>query len=168
MEYQLDSLGLPRDLPDGPTKQSVEIARRITGTDAQRLRVWTYAAAIAMNFPRRLGPDANSEELAADKKISKRVCHLYHLTWSNMYAHREAPQPPTWGDWDVASEDARIRRQGATVVWSEKLPELIRVVENRIALVETQEAPIGQLKKWRKRRLHLLQYELKGLGRING
>lgn len=167
MEYQLDSLGFPRDLPDGPTKESIETARRITGTDAQRLRVWTYAAAIAMNFPRRLGPDASPEELSADKKISKRICHLYHLTWGMMYERRESSKPPIWGDWDVANEDSRIRRQGATVIWAEKLPELIYVVENRIALVTSQETPIRQLRQWKKRRLHLLEYELKGLRRIH-
>jgi hypothetical protein len=167
MQYQLDSLGLPRDLPDGPTKEAVEEARRITGTDAQRLRVWTFASAIAMNFPRRLGPDAPPEAMAFDKKVSKKICHMYHLTWNQMYNLREAPAPPRWGDWDVAKEDARIRQAGATVIWVEKIPELIDVANGRIEKVEGLETPIKVLKRWQRRRIHLLKYEQAGLERIS-
>lgn len=164
--YRLDTLGLPRDLPEGPTKEAVEEARRITGTDAQRLRVWTYAAAIAMGFPRRLGPEATPSELSADKKISKRVCHLYHLTWGMMYNQGEATEPPPWGKWESAQEDARIRRAGATVLWDEKVPELIGIAVKRIEKVESVPTPIRSIRRWQRRHSHLLYYELNGLQRI--
>jgi len=83
-----------------------------------------------------------------------------------MYSQGEASEPPPWGNWSKAEEDARIRRAGATVIWSEKVPELCGVVVKRIEKVESLPAPLRSITRWQKRHLHLLEYELKGLNRI--
>lgn len=158
--------GLPRGLPDGPTKVAVESARKITNTDAKRVRIWTLASAIAMGFPRRLGPDASPAAMSLDKKVSKKVCHLYYMLWQQMATNHETAAPPVWGQWTIAQQDPQIRSLGAAVVWGTQLYKLQETAQSRIATVEGHDAPTKLIKKWQRRRLHHLQYELSGIERI--
>lgn len=162
----IDVHGLPRGLPDGPTRDAVESARKIINTDGKRVRIWTFAAAVAMNFPRRLGPDASADAMALDKKISKKVCHLYYMLWMQMSSQHETAEPPVWGQWDIASEDPQIRQLGSTVIWGNQLYKLSETAQMRIETVNEHPCPIKAVKKWQRRRLHLLRYELDGILRI--
>lgn len=165
-EQQRDVHGLPRNLSPGATRNAVDAARKITNVDSQRVRIWTLASAVAFGFPRRLGPDASSDAMSADKKISKKVCHLYYIIWGQMASNHECGAPPVWGQWDIANEDPRIRSIGTAVRWGEQLDKLTETVEKRIVTVQEHPVPIKALRKWQRRRLHLLDYELKGVERI--
>lgn len=159
-------LGLPYDIPDGAVKEAIDAAKRITIVDGQRVRVWTYASAVAMTFPRRLGAEATREQMSLDKKIGKVLCHSYHVLWSQMAQASEAPIAPAWGAWSQGEDDPQIRRIGATVVWVVQIPKLIETVERRIEKVESHPTPIKPLRRWQRRRVHMLESEVNSLKRV--
>jgi hypothetical protein len=108
----------------------------LTTVEAKRLARSAGLARVAIEVPRRLGGDANGYELAADKKLSKRITHVYFTLWTRLVRSPHAPlplelcpvelvPPRNWKAlYTLAVADDDIRRIGTTVLWEDWWNEL--------------------------------------------
>jgi len=89
-----------------------ETNKELEKEEQERLHhLWSVASVSAV-IPRRLGGDASREELASDKKISKRV------GWAAVQSYR------AWGGTrKTANRDAEVEKEGAQVRWEKWWPE---------------------------------------------
>jgi hypothetical protein len=108
----------------------------LTIVEAKRLAKAAGQARVASEVPRRLGGDVNGYELAADKKLSKRITHVYFSLWTRLIRapHASLPleacpvelvPPRNWKAlYTLAVADDEIRRAGTTVIWDDWWDEL--------------------------------------------
>jgi hypothetical protein len=108
----------------------------MTLIEAKRLAKTAGMARVATDVPRRLGGEASGAELAADKKLSRRVAYVYYSLWTRFVRAEHAPlpvetcpvdliPPRTWKALHtLALADDEIRRAGSTVIWDEWWAEL--------------------------------------------
>lgn len=163
---------MPRPILPNRNNQQLAADRDLFATfanvDFQRIRFWCLTAAIAIDIPRRLGPDAERVELTVDKKISRRVCNLYRELWRLFYLDLDAPEPPNWNDMSIMMRDPVMERVGSTVNWKTQVPYLIVVVERRMhALVEHDElATLDRMRRWYNKRSDFLNLELNRLYKV--
>jgi hypothetical protein len=124
---------------------------------------------IAIDIPKRLGPDADRAEIASDRKVSRRICNLYLNIWHNFHVELQAPAPPEWGDMPLLMRDSIMDRVSSTVIWKKQIPYLIDVVERRMYnLINYEDMAIAdQVKGWYSRRSYILEHEMEHLHRIN-
>jgi len=136
--------------------------------DFQRTRFWCLAAAIAIDVPRRLGPDADYRELAIDKRISRKVCHNYEVLWELFHKEVQAPPAPVWTDRSLLHQDPVMVRIGSTVIWPRQIDYLIDVVLRRMTKLTEYEhlARIDRMSKWYNKQGMFLEWELEALHRI--
>lgn len=111
------------EIPEKWTRDS------LTVVEARRLARFGLQACYAAEVPRRIGGDASSAELAADKKLSKRIAYVYLTLWQRLILSQRAPLPleecpehlipPTnWKHYYlVASGVDDVRQVGSTVEW---------------------------------------------------
>lgn len=89
--------------------------------EMDRLAYGINVAASAVAVPRRLGPDATPEELAADKKLAKGILHrlreLLRL-WQDLATVDAAEAEP---DEDAAAEGARVDWEEWSEDWTADL-----------------------------------------------
>lgn len=101
----------------------------LTIVEAKRICKFGLVACYAAEFPRRLGVEASGLDLAADKRLSRRIAYVYLGLWKRYTMSTHAPlpleecppdlvPPGTWRSYhaQAASEDD-VRRKGASVVW---------------------------------------------------
>lgn len=121
-------------------------ATAVIQAELRRIRSLALAAAYAAEFPRRLGPDADGGELAADKNLSKGITHTYWGLWKRIVGSVMDPEdlrdedipPATWYDLHaVAAQNEDARRAGATVLWHDWWSEMRPRLMGRRAAVAT-------------------------------
>jgi hypothetical protein len=81
--------------------------KTLRGDESKRIGYSLVLVTITGSIPRRLGGDATDEDLAIDKKRSRRVAHVLQqslVTWS--------PKPPK------VLVDEALKREGAQLEWS--------------------------------------------------
>ena len=89
-----------------------ETNKELEKEEQERLHHLWSVASVSVVIPRRLGGDASREELASDKKISKRV------GWAAVQSYR------AWGGTrKTANRDAEVEKEGAQVRWEKWWPE---------------------------------------------
>lgn len=108
----------------------------ITVVEVKRLARSAGMARVAVEVPRRLGGEATGYELAADKKLSKQITHVYFTLWTRIVRadHASLPlelcpdelvPPRNWKAlYAHAVADDETRRQGTTVIWDDWWGEL--------------------------------------------
>jgi hypothetical protein len=117
-QYADDTFNPPTDWSTGGLAMS----------ELQRLRRVALMAAVAAQFPRRLGPDALAFELAADKKLSRQIGFNAYRCWQQLVSYKglltedELPPmlspPETWREtMKAAQSDDNARKEGAVVLW---------------------------------------------------
>lgn len=103
----------------------------IEAQELPRLMADAMMALAAVGHPRRLGGDASREELARDKRISRKIANAYLVVLRFYGAGR--------GDWRElikrAAQDDEARVAGAQVRWVDWVPERLRWLEQRIGRV---------------------------------
>lgn len=109
---------------------------RLTLIEGKRVAKSAYVARIAVDVPRRLGIEASGLELAADKKLSRRIAYVYYSLWTRFVNAEHAPlpvgvcpddliPPKSWQALHtLALADPDYRREGATVLWEDWWAEL--------------------------------------------
>jgi hypothetical protein len=118
---------------DIPAQWTIEA---VTNVEAKRLAKNAYIARVAAGVPRRLGGDASGYELAADKKLSRRIAYVYYSLWTRFIrsGHAVLPldlcpvdliPPRNWKSLHtLALADDEVRRLGTTVIWNDWWEEL--------------------------------------------
>lgn len=109
---------------------------RVTLVELRRIAHNAMIARIAVDVPRRLGGDASGYELAADKKLSKRIAYVYYSLWTRFVRSTNATlpledcpleliPPRNWKALHViALADSDTKREGSTVIWNDWWEEL--------------------------------------------
>jgi hypothetical protein len=128
--------------------------------EVKRLRSNAMMGCYAAQIPRRLG-EASSNDLAADKFMSKAIGHTYWQLWKRMVTARNAPlraeeladdemylYPPH--DWQLlrvrAMDVDSVRQLAATVRWTDWWEELrprLRARERAIATFALKNGNMG-------------------------
>lgn len=101
----------------------------ITQAEVARLARQASVAGLALGMPRRLGGEATDEELALDKKRSKRVVHVL-MQCLGSWKGNGAPEGPL-------PMDDGVRMDSAQVVWSDWCESQQTWLRNRIRYVVT-------------------------------
>lgn len=129
-------------------------------------------AVVAASIPRRKGFDASSQELRADKKVSRVIGQTYFDLWKR---YRQAGwlgegRPQFIEDWRDFGVDARnyeeSRIAGSSIVWKDWIP-------NRQGIAETERSRVARYaldlppleREWAIKMCVLRTWELNGLGR---
>lgn len=164
---------IPKIILPNEEEQKIERDREMLGTfvnvDFQRTRFWCLCANVAIDYPRRL-PDATPRELSYDKRVSRKVCHSYHILWELFRKTTAIPPPPIWADKSVVNFDPLMNRIGATVIWERQIAYSIDVVLLRMTKLTDLEdtAYHDGLKAWYNKHAELLNWELEALHRVQG
>ena len=135
---------------DGFTPPDSWRPEALAKAEVKRLMVAAYTACVAAETPRRLGEDADSNDLAGDKWLSKGLANVYWTLWRRLMTARNAPLPPeelTEAEqilfppegWVVLHARAvgheEARRAGRTVLWDRYWDDLYpRLIARRRAL----------------------------------
>jgi len=122
----------------------------ITKAEVERLTMLYWIAITAHTIPRRVGPEANQEELAADKHRCRRVAHAAEqlvLGWS--------------GRKTVPSISVDVTRQAAQVDWEKWWAEHSVWLNNRLRYVATWAQKTDKSDKWAKSAVVKLNNEIK-------
>lgn len=137
----------------------------------KRVQFSLLMALVAESIPRRLGTDAPSGELAADKRMARKVANVYRTTWMRLEQFGAAGMPLP----DLGSREHRAgianrapdaaRRAGATVRWAGWLAERRDEVEKKRLQTAALALSEGAV-KWGWRRIRILEEEQMNLERV--
>jgi len=133
---------------------ALEVGREDTrasliAAEAERLSRQYAVMMHATTIPRRLGPDASSEELAADKKRARRAAHVFeqcYLAWTK----RKTVQK---------QKDEALLQEGATLIWDNWWGEHQLYLNRRVVYVVTWCEKISSDARWTKTAVVRLQNE---------
>lgn len=109
---------------------------RIQREERERLTRLLEVCRAAQKMPRRVGPDANSDELAADRKTAKRIAHVAEQCLI------------AWGG-PVQLTGADVSREAAQVKWRRWWEEHNTWLNNRTTYVATWGEKRGET-RWAK------------------
>lgn len=126
-----------------------DTAEQITAEEVERLLKLHAVASAAIRVPRRLGPDANSDELAADTHTSRRIAHVAEQCLK------------AWGGEVKPGPD--VSREAAQVRWRRWLQEHNVHLVNRMRYVATWQYKTGSDDKWAKGAVVRFQNEARWL-----
>lgn len=140
--------------------------------DFERVQATLYLAVVAESVPRRLGRDADSQLLAIDKRIARKLANAYRSMWM-AYARAGdiiVPDAPVLDGREARMALAReadqdARRAGATVRWStwfrSRREDLIerRAVASSVAVREG-------IYRWGVRRVRVIEQEIDNIERV--
>lgn len=107
-------------------------AEQVTAQEVERLQAAVAMAAVAASIPRRIS-DASREELALDKRRSRRVLHPLRQCLAG------------WGGAEVPA-DAEAKRLGAQVDWPYWWEEHQVILKYRLRYVATWSKKTGNLR----------------------
>lgn len=134
--------------------------RSITIAEVRRLRRGALMGCFAAQIPRRVG-EGNSNNLAADKFISKSIGYTYWTLWKRMVIAKHAPlrgedlseeemylyPPDSWNLLRVRAYDSEEIRQAAMTViwvtWWDELRPRLRARQKAIATFALREGNIS-------------------------
>lgn len=130
----------------GLTVNEEDTADSLVQEERQRLAKMLAVAEAAQTVPRRLGADATPDELAADKRRSRRIAHV-------------ARQCATaWGK--IVSITGDVSREAAQVNWSQWWETHKTWLINRIKYIVAWAQKTGADEKWTKSTVVKLTNEL--------
>lgn len=101
----------------------------ITAAEISRLARQASVAGLALGIPRRLGGEADSDELALDKKRAKRVIHVL-VQCLNSWKGNGNPEGPF-------PMDDGIRMEAAQIIWPDWCESHTVWLRNRLRYVVT-------------------------------
>lgn len=127
-----------------------DTAAQMEVAEQERIANLLATAITAQQIPRRLGMDANSEELALDKRRAKRVAHVAQQLLKS------------WGG-DPAQANGAVRREAAVIEWRQWWEEQQTYLLNKQRYIATWALKLGQDHKWAKSALVRINNELQWL-----
>src|SRR4051794_7821427 len=145
-----------------------KVMATFSNVDFQRTRFWCLCASVSIDFPRRLGADADRYDLKRDKTISRKVCAAYHTLWKMYHRETDAPAPPDWADRPIQHIDPLMNRIGATVIWDRQVDYLAEVAIRRSQALDEFEyiARMDGMASWYNKHSEMLNWELQAMYRI--
>jgi hypothetical protein len=129
-------------IPEGTTKAS------ITREEVARLNKLHAVARAAEEVPRRLGAEADGDDLAADKRRCKRIAHV------------AAQCIASWGGKVSAKLPSDVTKEAATVDWHKYSAEQQVWLTNRMRFIATWQSVTNGDARWAKSAIVKLNNEL--------